>query len=124
MKCVKNRVSLFSNDRNGEAEKGRMDTLLSPHLFLLAQLIAPGFRETSQEVSGTCFRSIRFVTCVVRKRSRITRVRRRIEKLNTTVFFGVLHPRNVHNLMGWVQEYEKKIQRKTKIPLFMYSIHV
>ena len=33
-----------------------------------------------------------------------------------TVFFGVLHPRNVHNLMGWVQEYEKKIQRKSRIP--------
>ena len=30
-----------------------------------------------------------------------------IEKLETTVLFRVLHPRNVHNLMGWVQEYEK-----------------
>ena len=28
----------------------------------------------------------------------------------STVFFGVLHPWNVHNLMGWVQEYEEKIQ--------------
>ena len=41
-----------------------------------------------------------------------------------TIFFGVLHPWNVHNLMGWVQEYKEKIQRKSKIPFFMYSIHV
>ena len=32
-----------------------------------------------------------------------------------TVFFRVLHQWNVHNLMGWVQEYEK-IQQKSKIP--------
>ena len=25
----------------------------------------------------------------------------------TTIFFGFLHPQNVQNLMGWVQEYEK-----------------
>ena len=43
--------------------------------------------------------------------------------VSSTVFFGVLHPQNVHNLMGWVQEYEK-IHRKSKIPFFMYSIHV
>ena len=48
----------------------------------------------------------------------------RTGRIDTTVFFGVLHPQNVHNLMGWVQEYEEKIQRKRKIPFFMYSIHV
>ena len=43
----------------------------------------------------------------------------------TTVFFGVLHPRNVHNLMGWVQEYKKKSNEKLRFPysctLSMYS---
>ena len=29
-----------------------------------------------------------------------------------TIFFGVLHPRNVHNLMGWVQEYGKNPTKK------------
>ena len=42
-----------------------------------------------------------------------------------TVFFGVLHPRNVHNLMGWVQEYEKKSTEKVRFPysstIYMYS---
>ena len=42
-----------------------------------------------------------------------------------TVFFGVLHPQNVHNLMGWVQEYEKKSNEKVRFPysrtLSMYS---
>ena len=41
-----------------------------------------------------------------------------------TIFFGVLHPRNVHNLMGWVQEYEKS-NEKVRFPfsctLCMYS---
>ena len=44
---------------------------------------------------------------------------------SSTVFFGVLHPRNVHNLMGWVQEYEKKSNEKVRFPysrtLSMYS---
>ena len=31
-----------------------------------------------------------------------------VHALSSTIFFGVLHPRNVHNLMGWVQEYETK----------------
>ena len=43
----------------------------------------------------------------------------------TTIFFGVLHPRNVHNLVGWVQEYEKKSNKKLRFPysctLSMYS---
>ena len=42
-----------------------------------------------------------------------------------TIFFGVLHPRNVHNLMGWVQEYEKKSNEELRFPysctLSMYS---
>ena len=45
--------------------------------------------------------------------------------IGSTVFFGVLHPRNVHNLMGWVQEYEKKSNEKVRFPysctLSMYS---
>ena len=45
--------------------------------------------------------------------------------VTTTVFFGVLHPWNVHNLMGWVQEYEKKSNKKVRFPysrtLSMYS---
>ena len=34
------------------------------------------------------------------------------KKNGSTVFFGVLHPRNVHNLMWWVQEYEKNPTKK------------
>ena len=44
---------------------------------------------------------------------------------SSTVFFGVLHPWKVHNLMGWVQKYEKKSNEKVRFPfsctLSMYS---
>ena len=33
----------------------------------------------------------------------------------STIFFRFLHPQNVHNLMGWVQEYEK-MKRKVRFP--------
>ena len=33
-----------------------------------------------------------------------------------TIFFGVLHPWNVHNLMGWVQEYKTKSNEKVRFP--------